>query len=258
MRLDSLFKMDLFVYKLLLAPKTLSMRFKHRKALREARRNAELRERPRTETVYICGNGPSLRKVDLNDIECDYIVLNDFYRFEKKNPTNPPKYYFLMDDAFLLKGFEDRWNGIFNPGFETTYVVNGVMKERVEKERSDLDVYYFCPWGHLFEENDRNDYTRITSRTWNVVSGAILFAIYLGYKDIRLLGCDYSVFASNAHFYAVKQAHPPLREMLYKYSYTTHAHYEIAKYAERMGVKVTNMTKETLLDAYEIDESSPY
>ena len=261
MSIDSLFKIDILLYNLLLIPKRISARFKYRKAFKEAKRNGELRKKDRkSDVLYVCGNGPSLRKVDMKDIDCDYLVVNDFYRFEKKNPENPPKYYMLLDDAYLRPGFEDRYKGVFDPGFKTTYIITGTMKQTLDRDHPDLkeDIYYFCPFGKLYSHKMKPDYRKMCSRSWNVVCEAILFGMYLGYKEIRLLGCDYSVFVKNAHFYSTAQIHPELRKGLFKYCFTTQVHYEIAKYAKKNGIRIINMTSETLLDAYEIDPESKY
>lgn len=258
MNIDTLFGIDLFLYKILLTPKVLKDNITYRSSKKAAKRLAELKNEPRTETVYICGNGPSLAKVDLRDIKDDYIVVNDFYCFEKQDPSHPPKYYMVIDEFFLTPALKDRFQSIFTCNTGAKYVLTGKMKSRVEKEFPDIDAYYCCPWGKLFKHTKPQDFTKTVSRTWNIVSEAILFAIYLGYKDIRLLGCDYSVFAKNAHFYPQKQKASCLRKLLFKYCFTTQAHYEIQKYAEQEGVKITNMTRETLLDAYPIDENSPY
>ena len=127
-----------------------------------------------------------------------------------------------------------------------------------------LSLIHIYPIGRTFKSSYKIDFTKCTYYSWNIVSAAIQFAIYLGYKEIRLLGCDYSLFASRfiTHMYDKDGLKIPcpykLRDMLYKYTFTTHIHYELAKYAEKIGVKIINMTGETLLDAYEIDENSKY
>lgn len=259
MSIESLFKIDLFLYRVLLTPQIISNNIAFRASRRELKKVEALKELPRTETVYICGNGPSLSKADMRDIRDDYIVVNDFYKFTKKDPAHPPKYYMVIDEDFLRPDMKERYDGIFNCGFDTTYILTGKMYDRVRADYPSLgSVYYCCPWGRLYRHTKKQDFTKVVSRTWNVVSEAILFAIYLGYTDIRLLGCDYSVFANDAHFYPQIQERVRLREMLYRYCFTTEAHYEIEKYAEATGVKITNMTRATLLDAYPIDENSPY
>ncbi len=258
MSVDFLFKVVLRLYNLLVKIKNLPRILKNRKALKESKKIAELKTRQKSDVIYICGNGPSLNKVDLKDISCDYVVVNDFCRFEKKNPDNPPKYYLLLDDYFLEEEGRDRFEAIMSVDFETTYVMNGLFQKRVSRDYPECKAYYFCPWRKLFSHKKKLDLSKNTDITWNVISQAIVFAMYLGYKEIRLLGCDYSVFAQNAHFYSNVQSHAPLREMLFKYCFTTEVHYEIEKYAKEHGVKIINMTKDTLLDAYEIDENSRY
>ena len=259
MDITSLFQFDKKLYNTLLIPKIIYTVLTHRKALVRAKNNVALKDTEKGNTLYICGNGPSLNKVDIRDIHDDYLVLNDFYRFSQKDDTHPPKYYMILDEGYLNNKLADRYQGVFDPGFETTYILNGLLMDRVNNDYPQLsNVFYFCPWGKLYSSKNEFDLAKIHGRPWNVVAEAILFAIYVGYSDIRLLGCDYSVFASNAHFYSQTQSHAKLRDMLYKYCYTTEVHYEIAKYAKKKGVKITNMTRDTLLDAYEIDMNSPY
>ena len=78
MNLDSLFGIDVKLYNFLLIPKRIYARVKYASAFKAAKRNSELlKKEKKSDVLYICGNGPSLRKVDLNDIDCDYIVVND-------------------------------------------------------------------------------------------------------------------------------------------------------------------------------------
>lgn len=259
MNINSLFSIDLILYDLLLTPKVILTVLKNRKSLKIAKRNKIFEKSQTGKTIYICGNGPSLNKVNFREIKDDYLVLNDFYRFEEKDLEHPPKYYMILDEDYLLKSLSERYYGVFNPGFDTTYLINGVMREQIEKDFPDKkNIYYFCPWGKLFSSKKEYDFSKLHGRPWNVVSEAILFSIYAGYTDIKLVGCDYSVFATNAHFYAQVQKHTKLRDMLYKYCYTTQVHYEIAEYAQKKGIRIINMTKDTLLDAYPIDDKSQF
>ena len=107
----------------------------------------------------------------------------------------------ILDEAFLDDALCERYQNIFNPGFKTTYVLNGLFEKRVSQDFKSITPFYFCPWGKLFSSKKEFKFEQVHGRTWNVVCEAILFAIYLGYNEIRLLGCDYSVFATSAHFY---------------------------------------------------------
>lgn len=254
MNITSLFRFDKVLYNILLFPKVVLARIKGNNSVRAAKKNKKLLSIKRTNVLYICGNGPSLDLFDPSLIKDDYLVVNDFFRFQKKDAKHPPKYYMILDETYLDKNLKDRYKGVFNPGFETIYLVNGLMKHRIENDYPNKTVFYFCPWGFLFNHKKRFDFSRVHSRTWNVVSEAILLGIYLGYKEIKLVGCDYSVFASNKHFYSTEQSHANLRDMLYKYCFSTDVHYEIAKYAKSKKVIITNCTKDSLLDAYQFSE----
>jgi hypothetical protein len=185
--------------------------------------------------------------------------MNDFFR-KKISSKNPPTYYMAMDGAYTEDRFEERFNGLCNLNYETTYILNcSFYKKLNERYPKHIEnSYFFYSGGYLFSHKNKLDYTKPVGQTWNVASEAIVFAMYLGYKEIRLLGLDYSVFANNPHFYATAQSHDSLKNMLFKYCFTTHVHYEIAKYAKDHNIKIINMTKNTLLDAYEIDGNSPY
>lgn len=253
MNITSLFRIDIFNYNLFLVPKIIWTRYKYRVALKTAKKNRTLKGIANG-TLYICGNGPSLNSFDPSSFDDDYLVVNDFFRFPHKDPSHPPRFYMILDESYLDERFSDRYNGVFNPGFETTYLINGQMYKRVSNDYPNKKIFYFCPWGQLFSHKKNFKFDKIHSRTWNVVSEAILFGIFAGYKEIRLVGCDYSVFAANKHFYAQEQSHANLKDMLFKYCFTTYVHYEIAKYAKNKGVCIKNCTSDSLLDAYEFLE----
>lgn len=255
MDVTSLFSFDVFVYNLLLLPKRLAARLKGRRAIKELKKNNDLLNQKHGKTLYICGNGPSLNLVDFSLIKDDYLVLNDFYRFKNIDNNHPPKYYMVMDDVFLKEDFRQRYEGIFSFPFKTNYIINGTMMDRVRNDYPHLQdrVFFICPWGDLFNHKKKFSIKKVHSRTWNVVCEAILFAIEAGYTEIKLLGCDYSVFTNNQHFYENIQKHPNLQKSLYKYCFTTKVHYEIALYAKKMGVSIINSTKGSLLDAYQFD-----
>jgi hypothetical protein len=90
----------------------------------------------------------------------------------------------------------------------------------------------------------------------NVVSFSILAAMFMGFKKINLLGCDYNAFCTNGkgHAYDDKselgQFKYNLAFYLRFYWITTEIHYLIAKLAKRNGVEVINMSEGSLLDAY--------
>ena len=265
MNIMTLFRLSLRIYNAGLWIKEKTAKLKYRKWNKLAKRNVELRDYKHSDVCYVCGNGPSLKKVNLDELDGDTIVMNDHWRIAKNFKTKPT-YYLINDNAYGLPSFRERAEGMLNCFPEIPHVLSTYMGPAIDSMYASFNtnIYYYNNIGRTYKSTYPIDFTKCTYYTWNVVSAAIQLAIYLGYKEVRLLGCDYSLFASRylTHVYdkegvKVKNSFL-LRDMLYKYSFTTHIHYEIAKYAEEHGVKVVNMTTESLLDAYEIDSNSPY
>lgn len=265
MNIISLFNFSLKCYDCGLLVKEILVRYKYRKWVKLAKRNENLKKYKTNDVCYICGNGPSLKKVNLDELEGDTIVMNDHWRVAQ-NFKMKPTFYMINDEAYALPALHERLKGVVECFPEIPHLMAVNVGHAIEERFADnnTNIYYYNPIGRTYKASYEIDFTKCTYYSWNIVSAAIQLAIYLGYKEIRLLGCDYSLFASRfmSHMYDKDGQKVPcpikLRDMLYKYAFTTHIHYEIAKYAEKMDVKIINMTSETLLDAYEIDENSKY
>ena len=265
MNIMSLFNLSLACYDYGLLIKEIAAKRKFSKWVKLAKKNKELMKYKTSDVCYICGNGPSLKKVNLDELQGDTVAMNDHWRVAS-NFKMRPTFYMINDDAYALPELHERLKGVVECFPEIPHLMAVNIGHAIEEQFSEnkTNIYYYSPLGRTFNADYENDFCKITYATWNVVSCAILFAIWLGYKEIYLLGCDYSLFASRyiSHVYDKDGQKVPcpfrLRDMLFKYSITTHIHYEIAKYAQRKGIKVVNLTKNTLLDAYDIDEESRF
>lgn len=265
MNIMSLFNFSLKCYDAGLLLKEAKGKVKNRKWNKLAKRNAELKKYKTSDKCYICGNGPSLKKVNLDDLDGDTIVVNDHWRVAPSFKTLPT-YYIVNDEAYGMNSFRERLRGVLDCAPEIPHLFASNIGRAIEEKfpKTMTNIYYFNPIGRTFKHTYEIDFTKVTYNVWNVVTSAIELAVYLGYKEICLIGCDYSLFASKymTHAYdndGAKVVCPiKLGEMLYKYSFTTHIHYEMAQYAYEHGIKIINMTRESLLDAYDMDPNSKY
>lgn len=262
-KMVSLLRLTIIFYDTGLRVKEVLNSIKYRKWRKLARKNYELKNYKKTDKCYILGNGPSLKKVDLDQLDGDSIAMNNHWRIDP-NFKMTPTFYLLGDDAFKYPQYKESYEGMMNYRPEIPHVMTVKMGPKLDTYKGNTKVYFFSPLSSTFKCGRSNDFTKNIPNANNVVSWAILLAIYLGYKEIYLLGCDYSLFASRYLQHAYDKAGEkvecpdPLRDMLFKYSITTEIHYQIAKYAKKQGVKIVNLTKDTVLDAYEVDENSPY
>jgi hypothetical protein len=223
-------------------------------------RNIHLNER-----CFILGTGPSLNLLtsdEINKLKSENLFgVNSFYKAPISSILKP-KYYALTDDLY----WKD-WKMVFNEVVEKfadnppIFITDPRARELIDELRLvEQTIYVYAkkyPTNAMSDELTKNIYV-----TMNVVSSSILVAMYMGFKEIYLLGCDYNAFCSSGrgHFYDDEEdlegISYNLAFFLKYYWITTEFHYLIAKLAKKKGIKIINLTPTSLLDAYSIKNVS--
>jgi hypothetical protein len=241
-------------------------RFKIRRLIRANRRFKDLHAGQR---CFILGTGPSLKTLSGGQIERlkKEIVFgsNSLYKANISDSLTP-SYYALFDNAYwaeMQDTFLDirKKYGQGKPVFLTDWRAKNVMTRMGIKSQSLFLYSKKYPVDSISCRLDKNMYVG-----HNVVNISILIAIYMGFKEIYLLGCDYSSFVAqeNNHCYddvdEVQSCKASFREQyktscnlgfyLKNYANITRIHYLIAGFAKKNGVKIINATPNSLLDAY--------
>ncbi len=164
-------------------------------------RNKRFRNIHRNKRCFILGNGPSLKDEDLSLLAEEYtFTVNQFSRYQdyKKVKTN---YHFWADAAFfnidpsksedreLLKVMTDI--AIDNRDVECFFPLmhrDFIKRYHLEKK---LRVNYFRSYSSLEVRNGEiGDLSKCIAACGTVVQFAIEAAIYMGFSQIYLLGCD--------------------------------------------------------------------
>lgn len=208
---------------------------------------------------FILGTGPSLNHLADNQIDIlkREIVfgVNSLYKSEIGSKITP-KYYALMDNLYW-----EQWSETFAEVSNKykdnlpVFITDLRAKHLVEKiTRKNASIYIYSkkyPTNKMSADLDKNIYGAM-----NVTSFSILSAMYMGFNEIYLLGCDYSAFCTQGkgHCYDDKSE---LSEFNYNLAFylkfywiITEFHYLIAKLAKNKKIKVVNLTPGSLLDAY--------
>ncbi len=224
---------------------------------RLAAKNIRFKDIHKGEKCYILGTGPSLKTVNLDFLKDEISIgVNYLYRSDKIDQINP-KYYCLIDEHFHQKDIENT-KEVLKKLPESTFFVRTKAYDGFINAGITNETIYYHPC-KLFQHGDfiRVDMTRPMTAPYNVLLGCIQIAMYMGFKEIYLLGCDYSSFASlkKEHFYEDKD-HPEKRNMslgyeIKYYALCTYHHYALEKYAQQNGIHIYNLTDNSLLDAYE-------
>lgn len=175
---------------------------KHNKELAEiVLRNAEFKDKHEGERCFILGNAPSIREQDLSLLENEVVMtVNQAARMKDfgKLKTN---YHFFMDANFFRLDLSDSGDREI---FETMKKIRTEDNnpicfftwggyEFAQKNQLDgwLDMRYIVfPLEFYDGYNFPIDFTRLVPGFSTVVQMAIYMAIYMGFKEIYLLGCD--------------------------------------------------------------------
>lgn len=179
----------------------LSLRLKHRDWCAVLNENKQYKDKHKGERCFILGNGPSLKTDDLKNLEDEFVFsVNQIARhpdFEHIKPT----YHFWADPHFfeldenktediellnIMKKVKTEENSpvCFFPIQQKSVV------EKFELQK-ELKTSYFYTALNFHEGFDSTiDYTKAVPGFGTVVQWCITMAIYMGFSEIYLLGCD--------------------------------------------------------------------
>lgn len=234
--------------------------------------------------LVIMGNGPSFRRDLDEDMELlmrsDTLAVN----FAANSPEFRllrPKYYVLADPHFFEKAETDcnvRWlidslNTVDWP--MTLFVPVSARGSRSLFHSENLKVECFnfiAAEGFASFENFVFDRKWGMPRPRNVLIPSIMIGIWLGYRQIYLLGADHSwlktlsvndrneVVSVQPHFYKedekesarIRQEYVrhPLHEVIESMMIAFRAYHTIQRYARRLGVEIFNATPDSMIDAF--------
>ncbi|MCI8376136.1 MAG: hypothetical protein HFI29_11990 [Lachnospiraceae bacterium] len=220
------------------------------------KRNIEIKKEKTSSTCYILGLGPSLKNVDLRKIDGDVITVNSFCRI--KQDIIKPKVYCIMDDIDYLSDDSTIIQDATRMYPDAFFVLNGKYKKEAQKRiQGKVKSGYLFAWGGYFKSDKPIDICKITPIMGNIVCYAIYLAMFMGYKRIILLGCDFNSFTSRKELHCYQDDSDKTLSLSYElfcYSFCADTHYQLFNYARKHGIRIENATEGSLIDAYPSDK----
>lgn len=231
---------------------------------------------------FIIGNGPSINSEDLSllkneitftvnqmprnpnfkEIKTDYHIWSDedFFKLNKTLPED-------MELLEVMKGVNTEGN---SP--EVFYKYSALSMINEFELSKYLKINYFQDGLQIFDGfNQRIDFTRIIPSFTTVVHYTICLAIYMGFKEIYLLGCDCTGFITYAEVlmkdskkfqygYEVSENEKKRMKKTYVYSMADvlegnmkilHVYEILNKYCKKRHIQLMNCTNSGVLDCLE-------
>lgn len=150
----------------------------------------KLKSRRSSEVCFVIGNGPSLKAEDLSklyQLEIPTFAANRIYKIFDKTYWRPT--YYSCEDPVIIRDIEDQINSI-----DCQYKFIPIDLKWYH-EININNAYYFNMDYRRDDDIDYGFYDELSERvTCNgtVTITAIQFAVYMGYKEIYLIGVDHS------------------------------------------------------------------
>lgn len=230
---------------------------------------------------FILGNGPSLKMEDFDLLEGETVfTVNQINRLTNYDKLHS-KYHFWVDGNFFnidLNKPEDMelLNIMSNMGTEETTCFFPLEREafcREHKLDEKLNLHYFAskPRLTLYEGFDLPiDFTKYLPGFGTVVQYCICMAIYMGFSEIYLLGCDNTGIMvtlksalkmndSSDYAYVISDNEKKRMENLLNrnsieqyaidYAQTLTAYRILYEYCSKRGIKLINCSSRTVIDS---------
>ena len=219
------------------------------------------------ERVFVIANGPSLSSENLTDlIGEDIITMNFFYKHTDSDRV-VPKYHVMADPG--AGSDPDVYTSNYVRAFRLkaiSYILHSDAEEIVKKLNTKKNIYYFRPALPTTDQylGKAFAFDRAIPRPRNSAQLALMLALYLGYKEIYLLGVDEDNLSSrrhvNTHFY--KQSSDELEVETSSLSYlerlngkakTFEGFKRIKQVSSGLNARIINLNKSSRLDIFDFD-----
>lgn len=234
-------------------------RFRYRKQLK---RNAVLKGRHKGEQCFIVLNGPSIKEYDLSSLKGENVICSNFFELTGLYDIVKPNYHCVIDsDAFRGTRIPKIQKSIYGHP-ETTFILNKQALGIID-EKKNPNIFYAIGNNFPTATKVRTDFTCEVSIPVNAAIFCIQVAIYLGFKDVYVLGWDFQP-GPLMHAYKVmpeerygidvykKQSKSELCAMHWYYYLAQLQSFYVAKEAKKKQINIYNLNGDSAIRAFDI------
>lgn len=228
--------------------------------------NQNLKGSSNKKRCFILATGPSIKEQNLDGLENESCIsVSNFFVHPLFHKIKPHYHVFAgWHPPITPEQMGEWWADATSHFKETSLNVFIHARNKNIKERfsvfSQQPVYYYLDGGDF-----PIDFTKAIPPVQTVVHIAIYLAMYLGFKEIYLLGCDHSWllhYGTSQHFYK-EEEHSFTRNNYSEWSEVKDIGYEFKTYADLWNIyrkirfeaqkencKIFNATPQSILDVF--------
>jgi len=240
------------------------LRYRNRKFLSK---NKTLRDAKRGARCFIIATGPSIKTQDLKPLKGEFCIsVSNFFLHPDFNVIKPEFHLFVASHPPVTEEQYGAWfkdaEKRFPPGQKV--LISITDKHIVERYKAfkNNDVFYYS-LGHK-PLKDSIDFSKDIPMMQTSAQTAMYLALYLGTKEMVLLGCDHDWLlhlGETRHFYNEKQSvltqkgYNEWFEEDLEVQFSSHVHLwqvykQIRAYCSKRNIPIYNCTPTSLLDVF--------
>ena len=228
------------------------------------KKNIELKKKFEGQKFFIIGLGPSLKNYDLLKLKNKNIIMvNRSFRLEDYSELSP-KFHIFMDPKLEMGIWPlDYLDEILKKSKNVKIFLNAdwFNSKKFFKFRDHEQIYWikFHPVS-LLNFKYSSDITQSISSGSTVIECAITLSIYLGSNDINILGVEGNGISKlmcnqDSHWDGTDPDYKDHNSLLYANDMINASRgirqwHAISKALTKKNIKIYNLTKEGILDAY--------
>ena len=223
----------------------------------DLKKTESLRNTRKGEVCYVLGGGPSLKEVNLETLtDLTTIAVNRFYKLEEYSALNVD--YHCAIDQVMFGKFLSEFESTIKKNEDTKFILS---RRSIPGLSKYPNVYPTCFGLAPSRYIHPYDISRPSASFVNVVLFAIECAIFMGFRRIVLLGCDFNQFAVQveSHVYeegSLKRQAPLFGDLL-GHAIALMQHEYLLEFSRARGVEIINATRGSRLDVYENIDLEP-
>ena len=181
---------------------------RHRRALRSCRANSRYRDSYRGQRCFIVGNGPSLQTQNLMLLKGETVFSVSSGYHHKDYAIYRPRFHCVPQITYTEKFTREVARNWFREMHEKTGDAELFLSQHEEPLVRENNLFpgrvvnYLCMHGEFSENSTPTlDLTRVVPAVCSVPVMCLMIALYMGFKNIYLLGVEHDSFRTRKYTY---------------------------------------------------------
>lgn len=221
-------------------------------------KNKELKDKHKGERCFIVLNGPSINKHNLSALKNEVVFATNYFYRAPLCQTVAPNYYCWLDSKVLTDG---RINDVFPELQEACPNTKFIFNIKGSGVLGNIpSVYYVYPKTLPSIFGVQYDLSKTPSNVGTVAYLAILAAVYMGFKNIYLLGLDFEP-TGFSHFQSLgtntecvkpgeKSSKLEVAGEYWGYTCSQYQSYYLQSLAEKKDCQIINLNENSFIRAF--------